>query len=368
MALTLAAHEPDHAQPRPVRLLDRRGAGPQRLASSTPTRCRRPSAPGSGPTSTSTWSPRPTAATSSTGSPRSLGQVLKAYYDSIGVPDRGERRGRRPLRRRVVQRDRRADLRRGRRRQRGSRPRPRWPSGAAPSRPSTPATTASCDTYPSNISDTVLNRAGDAAAHALWTLATGTAGDDRLLGHLRDRHRLDDQPERHRHRHHRRLGARRPGRHHLQRRPSSWAPRSAASTTSSPARLAGTDAGDFDVDGGVTTDPVAGHRAARERHAARWRCRWYLAHGSTTPPARTSSASRSSTVAARTTLFTQAGAAANRNGAWATGVVEPVGLRRAVGADPVFEAADASDGEPGRGRRRRRPDHRGLAPRQLGGR
>jgi aminopeptidase S len=34
----------------------------------------------------------------------------------------------------------------------------------------------SCDTFPSNVSDTVLNRAGDAAAHALWTLATGTPG------------------------------------------------------------------------------------------------------------------------------------------------------------------------------------------------
>ena len=38
---------------------------------------------------------------------------------------------------------------------------------------------ASCDTYPSNISDTILNRSGDAAAHALWTLAVGTpVGDD----------------------------------------------------------------------------------------------------------------------------------------------------------------------------------------------
>ena len=50
---------------------------------------------------------------------------------------------------------------------------------------------------------------------------------DRLLRHLRDRDRLDDQPERHRHRHHRRVGARRPrhtnssgrqaARHHGQR-------------------------------------------------------------------------------------------------------------------------------------------------------
>ncbi|GHJ48771.1 aminopeptidase [Catellatospora sp. TT07R-123] len=34
---------------------------------------------------------------------------------------------------------------------------------------------SSCDTYPSNISDTVLNRSGDAAAYALWTLAVAPA-------------------------------------------------------------------------------------------------------------------------------------------------------------------------------------------------
>ncbi|WP_212845885.1 proprotein convertase P-domain-containing protein [Catellatospora sp. IY07-71] len=38
---------------------------------------------------------------------------------------------------------------------------------------------ASCDTFPSNISDTVLNRAADAAAYAVWTLAVGTpTGND----------------------------------------------------------------------------------------------------------------------------------------------------------------------------------------------
>ncbi len=38
---------------------------------------------------------------------------------------------------------------------------------------------ASCDTFPSNISDTVLNRAADAAAYTLWTLAVGTpTGND----------------------------------------------------------------------------------------------------------------------------------------------------------------------------------------------
>ncbi|NUR71074.1 MAG: M28 family peptidase, partial [Hamadaea sp.] len=36
-----------------------------------------------------------------------------------------------------------------------------------------------CDTYPGNINDTVLDRAGDAAAYALWNYAVGTpAGND----------------------------------------------------------------------------------------------------------------------------------------------------------------------------------------------
>ena len=90
---------------------------------------------------------------------------------------------------------------------------------------------------------------------------------DRLLRHLRDRDRLDRQPERHRHRDHRRLGARRPGRHQLVRAPSSSAPRSAARTTSSPGASAGAAAGDFDIDGGTTIDPVAGHHPAGQRHA-----------------------------------------------------------------------------------------------------
>ena len=34
----------------------------------------------------------------------------------------------------------------------------------------------SCDTFPSNVSDTVLNRSGDAAAFALWALAVGGGG------------------------------------------------------------------------------------------------------------------------------------------------------------------------------------------------
>ena len=34
----------------------------------------------------------------------------------------------------------------------------------------------SCDTYPSNVNTTVLNRAGDAAAYALWNLAVSTGG------------------------------------------------------------------------------------------------------------------------------------------------------------------------------------------------
>jgi hypothetical protein len=33
-----------------------------------------------------------------------------------------------------------------------------------------------CDIFPANVSDTVLDHAGDAAAHTLWTLTTGSAG------------------------------------------------------------------------------------------------------------------------------------------------------------------------------------------------
>ena len=60
---------PTMAKPRPVRLVDRRGAGPQRLRVLRQLALRRRARRRSRRTSTSTWSPRPTAATSSTTSP-----------------------------------------------------------------------------------------------------------------------------------------------------------------------------------------------------------------------------------------------------------------------------------------------------------
>ncbi len=62
-----------------------------------------------------------------------------------------------------------------------------------------------CDTYPSNINTTVLNRAADASAYALWNLAVGTTGgvtvtnpgcQDRHGGHREEP--ADDGQRRHR--------------------------------------------------------------------------------------------------------------------------------------------------------------------------
>jgi len=82
-------------------------------------------------------------------------------------------------------------------------------------------------------------------------------------------------------------------------------------------RLAGTGAGDYDIDGGTTTVrspavtlPTTGTLALS--------LSWYLAHGSnasSTDYFRVSVVHNTGT----TVLFTQAGAATNRDGAWATG-------------------------------------------------
>ena len=111
-----------------------------------------------------------------------------------------------------------------------------------------------CDTFPTNISDTVLNRAGDAAAHALWTLAVGGTAADRRCTPTPSRPPPAGRPTR------------------TAPTPPPPAPGSAATpaaTTSSGAkqlgttvsgvndlvtgRLAGAGAGDFDIDGGTTS-------------------------------------------------------------------------------------------------------------------
>ena len=126
--------------------------------------------------------------------------------------------------------------------------------GGTAGRRSTPCYHRSCDTY----RPTSATRCSTAPATRPRTRCgrwprRRTAGDDRLLGHLRDRRPAGPPTRRHRHRHHRRAGSAATRPPPPPAAPSSSAPPSAASTTWSPARPPGTSAGDYDVDGGVTT-------------------------------------------------------------------------------------------------------------------
>ena len=119
LALTLAAHEPDACS-----TTSGSPSGPTRsrastARSSTPTRCRRPSG-----TRIRGYFNFDMVASTNGGYfinriTSGVGQVAEGVLRLDRRADRGEHRGRRALRRRVVQRDRRADLRRRRRRQRG---------------------------------------------------------------------------------------------------------------------------------------------------------------------------------------------------------------------------------------------------------
>ncbi len=211
----------------------------------------------------------------------------------------------------------------------------------------------SCDTFPSNINDTILNRAGDAATHALWTLATGTPATvvysdtfETATGWTTNPTGTDTAT----------TGA--------------WERGDPQTTTSSgtkqlgttvsgvndlvTGRLAGTSAGSFDIDGGLTSirSPLIPLPATGTLNVS---MSWYLAHGSNSSSAdffRISIVHNGGT----TTLFTQAGAATNRNGAWG------------VGTWTISQYAGQSDShpdpgdrrlrrQPRRGRRRRRPNH-----------
>jgi aminopeptidase S len=177
----------------------------------------------------------------------------------------------------------------------------------------------SCDTFPSNLSDTIFNRAGDAAAHALWTLAIDGSGGggttvysdtfETNTGWAANPNGTDTAT----------LGM--------------WERGNPEATTSSGAkqlgttvsgtndlvtgRLAGASAGAFDIDGGTTsirspaiTLPSSGTLSLSMS--------WYLAHGTNASSAdffRVSIVHNGGTTA----VFTQAGAATNRNGAWTTG-------------------------------------------------
>jgi len=198
----------------------------------------------------------------------------------------------------------------------------------------------SCDTFPSNVNDTVLNRAGDAAAFALWTLAVGTAGTtvysdtfETATGWTTNASGTDSATT------------------------GQWVRGDPAATTSGGVGLqlgttvsgtndlvtgapAGASAGENDVDGGTTS--VLSPSIALPTGTLNLSFSWYLAHLNNATSAdffRVFVVSGSTS----TQVFSQAGAAANRAGAWATASVslnafsgQTVRLR--------IEAADAATG------------------------
>ena len=195
----------------------------------------------------------------------------------------------------------------------------------------------SCDTI-NNINDTILNRAGDAAAFALWSLATGTAPTtvysdtfETATGWTTNPSGTDTAT----------TGA--------------WERGDPATTTSSgtkqlgttvsgvndlvTGRLAGASAGEFDIDGGTTSvrSPAITLPSTGTLNVS---MSWYLAHGSNSSSAdffRVSIVHSGGT----TVLFTQAGAATNRNGAWATGTWN-ISAFAGQSVRVLISAADAS--------------------------
>ncbi|HEX6682388.1 MAG TPA: M28 family metallopeptidase, partial [Candidatus Limnocylindrales bacterium] len=244
-----------------------------------------------------------------------IGQVVKAYYDSIGVQTEENTEG-------VGRSDdasfnaigvQTSGVAAGASRVKTASQVSKW--GGTQSA-FDPCYHRSCDTM-SNISDTVLNRAGDAAAHALWTLAVGTgtppttvysdtfetatgwtvnpAGTDTATVGQWER----GDPE----------------------ATSSGVALQLGTTVSGvndlvTGRLAGTSAGAFDIDGGTTTiqSPAI---ALPSTGTLSLNFSWYLAHLNNSSSAdffRVSIVSGTTV----TQVFNQAGAATNRAGAWAT--------------------------------------------------
>ncbi|RVX47660.1 aminopeptidase S [Nonomuraea polychroma] len=193
-----------------------------------------------------------------------------------------------------------------------------------------------CDTT-ANINDTALDRNADAIAHAVWTIGTAVPPVvvwqdtfETATGWTADPNGTDTAT----------LGQ--------------WERGDPEATTSSGAkqlgttvsgtndlvtgRLAGSSAGAYDIDGGVTsiqsppiTLPSAG--------ALNLSLSWYLAHGSNSSSA---DYLRVRVVGNTTaTVFQQAGAATNRNGSWATATAS---LNAFAGQTVriLIDAADAS--------------------------
>lgn len=265
------------------------------------------------------------------------GQTLKAYYDSIGVPteENTEGAGRSDDASFNAIGVQTSGVAAGASRIKTAAQVAKW---GGTRRAFDPCYHRACDTFPSNISDTVLDRAGDAAAYALWTLAVGTPAtvvwsDDfeSATGWTVNPSGTDTATT------------------------GQWERGDPQATTSSGAkqlgdavsgtndlvtgRLAGASAGDYDIDGGTTsirspaiTLPSSGTLTLS--------LSWYLAHGSNASSAdffRVSVIHSGGT----TGLFTQTGSATNRNGAWSSGSWNLSGYAGQT-VRILIEAADAA--------------------------
>jgi aminopeptidase S len=269
----------------------------------------------------------------------SVGQTLKSYYDSIGVPteENTEGAGRSDDASFNAIGIQTSGVAAGASRIKTATQVSKW---GGTQTAFDPCYHRSCDTYPSNISDTVLNRAGDAAAHALWTLAVGTGTPpttvysdtfETATGWTTNPSGTDTAT----------TGA--------------WERGDPAATSSSGAkqlgttvsgvndlvtgRLAGLGAGDYDIDGGVTSirSPAITLPASGTLNLSLW---WYLAHGSNSSSAdffRVSLVHSGGT----TQLFNQAGSATDRDGAWATSSWN-ISAYAGQSVRVLIQAADAS--------------------------
>ena len=104
------------------------------------------------------------------------GQIVKAYYDSIGVQteENTEGAGRSDDASFNAASIQTSGIAAGASATKTSAQATKWGGTAGASYD--PCYHRSCDTNPSNINTTILNRAGDAAAYALWNLAVSTGG------------------------------------------------------------------------------------------------------------------------------------------------------------------------------------------------
>ncbi|GLI02644.1 hydrolase [Phytohabitans aurantiacus] len=264
-----------------------------------------------------------------------LGQTLKAYYDSIGVQteENTEGAGRSDDASFNAIGVQTSGVAAGASRVKTAAQVAKWGGTATAF---DPCYHRACDTYPSNVSDTVVDRAGDAAAYALWTLATGTPpivvwSDDleSATGWTVNPSGTDTAT----------LGAWERG---DPEQTTSSGTKQLGTTTSGvnglvTGRLAGSGAGSYDVDGGVTS---VRSPAITVPANASLSMSWYLAHGSNSSSA---DFFRVSVVhsGGSTVLFTQAGAASNRDAAWGTGSWS-LAAYSGQSVRVLIEAADAS--------------------------